>query len=216
MVNGLQKIKSVVVKGEAGAADLPRVTSNGGLALAQALAQLEGPAARPVAAPPALRPRPRQRRLLRHRRPGLQPLGRRAPPRAARRVGHDEPLAPAPRLLPTRRLRHAPRPPSPHALPRRARMAHAQTPRIHGAPGPTLNPAPAARATHPPQTQRHTRKDSPAALRPAPAKPTALRDGANTSGRKAGDHPPLASARIRQAWRRGDGSRSPKDRQDFT
>ena len=67
MVNGLQKIKSVVVKGEAGAADLPRVTSNGGLALAQALAQLEGPAARPVAAPPPLCQSPRQRRLLRHR-----------------------------------------------------------------------------------------------------------------------------------------------------
>ena len=42
MVNGLQKIKSVVVKGEAGAAELPRVTSNGGLALAQALAQRLG------------------------------------------------------------------------------------------------------------------------------------------------------------------------------
>jgi hypothetical protein len=42
MVNALQKLKAVVVKAEAGDPAMPRVTSNGGLALAQALARRMG------------------------------------------------------------------------------------------------------------------------------------------------------------------------------
>ncbi len=42
MVNALQKIKPVIVKAQEGDANMPRVTSHGGLALAQALAQRMG------------------------------------------------------------------------------------------------------------------------------------------------------------------------------